>query len=118
MSSSENGANRTVNSVGKTHFGKWLLYQTSEKEDRWRKNVVDDAQGIIVADSYIMIVRNNINTRERVFTYRLLFAGDARWLKEHYESIFGVALNFKDIQDAKDQVDRFIERLNNLLAFI
>lgn len=118
MSSSKNGEKRTVNQAGKTHFGKWFLYQTSEKEDRWRKNVVNDEQGIIVADSYIMLVRNNINVREGIYTYRLMFAGDARWLKEHYESIYGVELKFDDIQHAKDQVDRFIDKLNNLIAFI
>ncbi len=118
MSSSENGAKRTVNSVGKTNFGKWFLYQTSEKEDKWRKDVVDDNQGIIVPDSYIMLVRNNINISERVYSYRLLFAGDARWLKPHYESVCGTTLKFNDIQDAKNQVDRFLDRLNKLIVFI
>lgn len=118
MYSCKSGEKRTVNQAGKTHFGKWYLSSTSEKEDRWRKDVVDDDQGIIIADSWIMLIRNNIDAKERIFTYRLQFAGDARWLKEHYESIYGVDLKFNDIQQAKDQVDRFIDRLNKLIVFI
>lgn len=118
MYSSKSGEKRTVNSVGKTHFGKWYLSQTSEKEDRWRKDVVDDDQGIIIADSWIMLIRENIDARNGVYNYRLQFAGDARWLKEHYESIYKTVPKFDNIQSAKDHVDHFIFKLNKLIVFI
>lgn len=113
---------RTVNSVGKTHFGKWYLYTTDFNKDAWKKDVVDDAQGIIVADSYIRIVRDNTTPENR--EYMVFFTGEARFLIEEfkkflpeYEGPF-TRLKFTDIQAAKDFVDRFLVRLNNLLVFI
>lgn len=118
MYSCKSGEKRTVNQVGKTHFGKWFLYRTSEKEDTWKKPVVDDEQGIIVADSYIMLLRTNISLYEKV--YCLSFTGAAYWLKEHYESIYGNAdeMKFDNVQCAKDQIDHFIVKLDKLLVFM
>jgi len=121
MSSSKNGP-RTVNSVGKCHFGKWYLYTTDLSQDAWKKLVVDDEQGIIVPDSYIRIVRDNKTPSNR--EYMIFFHGEARFLSEHFKSFKpeyegpSTRLKFEDIQAAKDYVDQFIERLNNLLVFI
>ena len=121
MSFSRSGP-RTVNSVGKCHFGEWHLYTTNHSQDAWKKLVVDDVQDIIVPDSYIRIVRDNITPENR--EYMIFFHGEAKFLSEHfkrfkpeYENAF-TRLKFEDIQAAKDYVDQFIERLNNLLVFI
>jgi len=121
VSSSKSGP-RTVNSVGKCHFGKWHLYTTDFSQDAWKKLVVDDEQGIIVPDSYIRIVRDNKNPANR--EYMIFFHGEARFLSEHFQRFKpeyegpSSKLKFEDIQAAKDYVDQFIERLNNLLVFI
>lgn len=121
MSSSKSGP-RTVNSVGKCHFGEWHLYTTNHNQDAWKKLVVDDAQGIIVPDSYIRIVRNNVTPETR--EYMIFFHGEARFLDEHFKNFkpeyedATTRLKFEDIRAAKDYVDQFIERLNNLIAFI
>lgn len=124
MSFSRSGQERTVNSVGKCHFGKWFLYRTTEKEDMWRKPVVNDEQGIIVSDSYIQIRRINVSPEDREYGYRIWFSGDARFLREHFGSFYKGYQDhdsecfFDDIQAAKDYIDRFIDRLNKLLVFI
>jgi hypothetical protein len=123
VSSSKSGP-RTVNSVGKCHFGKWHLYTTTEKEDAWKKNVVDDDQGIIVPDSYIRLIRFNLDVPNQKFGYSIFFCGEARFLTEHFQTFqptyenYQSRLEFDSIQAAKDYIDRFIERLNNLLVFI
>ena len=121
MSSSENGESRIVNSVGRTHFGKWYLYSTALKEDAWKKAVVDE-HGIMVPDSYIRIVRDNKDPENR--EYLIFFAGESRFLAEQFKSFKPeyegpfTRLKFEDIQAAKDFVDKFIQRLNNLIIFI
>src|SRR5579864_8994267 len=83
MSSLKSGpdksANRTVNSVGSTHFRKWFLYRTTLQEDMWHKPEVNDEQGIIVADSYIQIRRINVCPDDREYGYRIWFQGGARF---------------------------------------
>jgi hypothetical protein len=123
VSSSKSGP-RTVNSVGKTHFGKWYLYTTAEKEDCWKKAVVDDDQGIMVPDSYIRLIRFNMDVPNQKYGYSIFFCGEARFLTEHFQKFqpayenYQSRLEFDSIQAAKDYIDRFIERLNNLIAFI
>lgn len=126
MSSLKSGpqstVDRTVNSVGNCHFGKWHLQQTTIKEDLWRKPEVNDEQGIIVADSYIQIRRVNHSKEER--DYRIWFSGNCHWLREHFKRFYpeyqdhDTAFKFDDIRAAKDYIDRFIERLDKLKAFL
>lgn len=117
MSFSRSGPEPVANTVGKLEFGKWCLYQTSDKEDKWRKNLLDKTYGHPIPDSYIMIVRSNINAREHIYEYCLTFTGESRWLQEHFDSILGTEPKFDDIQHAKDQVDRVLSKINKLIAF-
>jgi len=111
---------RIVNSVGKCHFGEWYLYTTDLSKDAWKKSVV--MEDCITPDSYIRIVRDNKVPENR--EYLIFFHGEARFLSEHFKSFLPeydgplTRLKFEDIQAAKDYVDQFIERLNNLIAFI
>lgn len=117
MSFSRSGPEPVANKVGKLEFGKWILYQTSEKEDRWRKNLLDREYGHPISDNYIMIVRSNIDTQKNIYSYSLMFTGESRWLQEHFDAILGTEPKFNDIQNAKDQVDRVLSKINNLIAF-
>lgn len=119
MSSSENGPPEgTVNSVFDLHFDKWKLCRTSEKEDTWRKRVID------ITDSYIQIRRVNIDGLRREFEYHIYFAGATHKLREPFKKFHteyvdhDSTLLFGEVQAAKDYIDRFIERLNNLKAFL
>jgi len=123
MSFSRSGQG-AVNSVGKCHFGKWYLHQTSEKMDAWKKPVVDPIQDIMVVDGYIRIIRQNIDVASQKFEYSIFFVGEANFLREHFKSFrpeyedHTTKLEFESIQAAKDYIDKFIERLDNLIAFI
>lgn len=117
MSFSRSGPEPIANKVGKLEFGKWFLDLTSDKEDRWRKNLLDREYGHPIADNYIMIVRTNVNARERVYEYSLRFTGESRWLQEHFDAILGADPKFNDIQHAKEQVDRVLSKINKLIAF-
>lgn len=117
MSFSRSGPEPVANKVGKIEFGKWILYQTSEKEDRWRKNQLDVEYGHPKWDNYIMIIRKNIDARAQVYEYSLEFTGESRWLQEHFDSILGTEPKFNDIQHAKDQVDHVLSKINKFIAF-
>ena len=115
-----------ANSVGKIYFGKWFLNSTTDKMDKWKKKVVDptDYRKYHLHDSYILITRNNINYSIANCIYNIYFSSDLHFLEEHFKSFYpeyssyDSELHFNDIQDAKDRIDKFLQRLDNLKAFI
>lgn len=123
MRSCKNGEKLTANRIGNIHFGKWFLYATAEKDDVWRKPVIDE-KGIILFDNYIQIMRINVNVKLNIFVYHVLFAGKASFLRNYFKAVQPTYeshisnLEFLNIQAAKDCVDQYIERLNNLIIFI
>jgi hypothetical protein len=124
VSFSRSGPDPVVNSIGKIRFGKWYLYNTSEKSDTWKKPLLNE-EGHVRTDEYIRIIRYNIDLPSQEFVYyNILFTGEAKFLREHFRSFkpeyedYATKLEFKDIQAAKDYIDKFIERLNKLLVFI
>lgn len=92
--------------------------------DAWKKPVVDPIQDIMVVDGYIRIIRQNIDVASQKFEYSIFFVGEANFLREHFKSFrpeyedHTTKLEFESIQAAKDYIDKFIERLDNLIAFI
>lgn len=117
MSFSRSGPEPVANSLGKIEFGKWHLYQTSIKEDVWRKPVLN-VDGYPESDSYIQIKRLPVNLAEREFKYEILLHGRPHLLLDSLKGLLSEHKETKDIQVVKDYIDRCIEKVNKLLAFI
>lgn len=117
MSSSENGE-KTVNNFGNLNFGRWRMDKTSEKEDVWRKPVVD------ILDSYIQLRRTINDASKRDFEYHILFMGATHILREPFRGFYPGYVDHDSVMilgeswEAQAAIDRFLERLNNLKAFL
>jgi len=118
MSSSENGPEKTVNNFGNLKFGKWRLHQTSVKEDTWRKPVID------VTDAHIQLRRVIIDAQKRDFEYHIYFAGATYILRDSFKGFYpgyedhDSVMTLGESWEAQAAIDRFLERLNKLKAFL
>lgn len=118
MSSSENGPEKTVNNFGNLNFGKWRMDKTSEKEDIWRKRVLD------VTDAYIQLSRIIIDAQKRDFEYHIYFAGATYILRQPFKGFYPGYEDHDSVMilgeswEARAAIDRFLERLNKLKAFL
>lgn len=117
MSSSENGE-KPVDSFGNLNFSRWRMDKSSEKEDVWRKPVVD------ILDSYIQLRRVIHDVTKRDFSYYIYFAGATRILKDPFRGFYpgyqdhDSAMKLGESWEAQAAIDRFLERLKNLKAFL
>lgn len=80
-----------------------------EKDGNWRR-LIDDDYG-----SSISVYK--ISHKGEFKEYVPAFFGKLEFLKEHYKLMYG-DIRFKTLHDAKNNIDLFLIRFNNLKAFI
>lgn len=118
MSSSENGPEKIVDNFGKLNFSRWRMDKSTPKEDTWRKPVVD------VVDAYIQLRRVVIDVDKRDFEYHLYFAGATHILKDSFKGFYpgyedhDSVLILGESWEAQAFIDRFLDRINKLKAFL
>lgn len=117
MSFSRSGPEPADNVIGNLEFGKWYLYTTSYKEDVWRKPVLN-ASGYPEADAYIQIKRVPVTPGERVYYFEVRLHSRAHVLLDALRGLLQDHPLSQNIQDIKDYIDRCINKVNNLKAFI
>lgn len=118
MSSSESGQEKPANTIGNLNFGRWRMKSSTEKEDIWYKPVVG------VVDSHIRLRRVILNFQKREFEYHVYFAGDAHILRDPFKGFapgyedHDSVLNLGESWEAQAFIDRFLERVKKLKAFL
>ena len=118
MSSSENGPEKIVDNFGNLNFKRWRMHSSSPKEDIWHKPVADKT------DSHIRLRRVIIDVLKRDFEYHVYFAGDTHCLREPFKGFYpgyedhDSVLVLGESWEAQAFIDRFLERINKLKAFL
>lgn len=118
MSSSENGPEKVVDSFGKLNFGRWRMHTSTPKEDVWRKPVVD------ILDACIQLRRVIIDVDKRDFEYHIYFSGATHILREPFKGFYpgyedhDSVLILGESWEAQAFIDRFLDRLEKLKAFL
>ena len=118
MSSSENGPEKAVDAFGGLNFARWRMKQSTPKEDTWYKPVID------MVDSHIQLRRAIIDVNKRDFEYHVYFAGATHILREPFKGFYpgyedhDSVLILGESWEAQAFIDRFLERINKLKAFI
>ncbi len=95
--------------IGKLEIDEWYLDKTSLLKDIWKRRDIDDM------DSFIILERIRTSTSDQ-FIYEIRFTGTANFLELYLKQYNN--LQFDNVQAAKDYVDKFLDRIGLLTAFL